>query len=440
MDKHTDHDTFDVFVSESALLIGYFGVYGISSDQPDVQMYLSGGFESVEGAIEAANSLIHRWRNEGIPIPVPEDDVVEYRKREDFQLGESYPLLTKENLVESVTTHINQWFVKLTKKTLLKGFLSYGNLIFYGTGLVIWIYWMDTTFTVPDLDLPIVGKSLSGKVLNRGLLATYYPIGLFLLYSASFFRMLNTNLSNDELRRKVLVLVKKHSWTLQDFAKLIAVSSNKGVNPWFSSLMRWLDSNDLNSLANLLKRTRNNTASDNVPESKVIGPNDSELIENLQRWVRSDFDQRCHNLLYLDRDKNFRPAYMCFDPVIYLMMNNRTIFRLYSYLKSHGYHVHEIDAPKDPYLVEKVMPFIFWFGVIFSGCLFGGTCLWSILIEHSSFGWTVLGAVTSLAVLVLPNWWNYRAIIGKRGFPSTEPIGAYTVGSYAVNKLSIVGW
>jgi hypothetical protein len=93
MDKHKDRETFDVFVSESALLNGYFGVYGISSDQPDLQLYLSGGFESVDGAIESANSLIHRMRNEGTPIPVPENCVVEYRKREAFQLGESFPLL-----------------------------------------------------------------------------------------------------------------------------------------------------------------------------------------------------------------------------------------------------------------------------------------------------------------------------------------------------------
>jgi hypothetical protein len=438
MGGKTLHEPFDVFVSESAVLSGYFGVYGISSDQPDIQMYLSGGFDSIEEAIESANSLIHRMRREGVPIPT--GYVVEYRKREDYQLAESYPLLTKDDLVESVTAHIKKWFVQLNKKTLLKGFLSYGNLILFGTAITIWIYWTDRTVTVPEIDLPIVGKRLSGKELNRSVLATYYPIGLFLLYSASFFRMLQINLSNDELRRKVLVLVKEHSWTLQEFAKLIAVSSNKGANPLFFSLLRWLSSNDLNSLTNLLKRTRKNSKNDNGSEPKTTEPDDSELEHNLRRWVRSDFDQRVHNLLYLDRDKHFRPAYLCFDPIIYLMMSNRTIFRLYSYLKSHGYHVHEIDAPQDPYQAEGFMPFGIWFAVVFSVGIFGGTCVWSILIDPSSFGWKVCGALFGLAALVFPNWWNYRAIIGRKGFPSTEPIGAYTIGPYAVNRLSLVGW
>ena len=56
------------------------------------------------------------------------------------------------------------------------------------------------------------------------------------------------------------------------------------------------------------------------------------------------------------------------------------------------------------------------------------------------FGWTVLGTVTTLVVLVLPKWWNYRTLLGSRGFPSAEPIGAYTVGSYGgMNRLSLVG-
>ncbi len=163
MDTHTSHETFDVFVSESALLNGYFGVYGISSDQPDLQMYLSGGFENVDDAIEAAHTLIHRSRSGGIPIPVPEDYVVEYRKREDFKLEERYPLLEKDDLVESVATHIKQWFVTLNKKTLLKTVLSYGNLMVFGTGLVIWIYWTNRSFTDLILTCRLVAKACPGK-------------------------------------------------------------------------------------------------------------------------------------------------------------------------------------------------------------------------------------------------------------------------------------
>ena len=441
MEKDINGETFNVFVSESALLNGYFGVYSVFPDQPNVQVYLAGGFKSIDDAIEKANSIIQNWRdNEDFPMPIPEDYIVEYRKREDFQLKESYPLLEKDNLIDSVTAHINQWFVKQNKKTLLKGLLSHGNLIFYGTFLVLWIYWKHSTFTVPDFELPLVGKSLSGIMLNRNLIATYYPIALFLLYSASFFKMLSRNVSYNKLRQKVLILVKEHSWTLVDFAKLTAASLNKSENSLFSSLIDWLHSNDPKSLTNLLKYVRKDTESDNGPESVAAASMDSELHDNLVRWSISDFDQRLHNLLYLDKETGFRPAYMCFDPIIYLMLNNRTIFRTYSYLKAHGYQTQGIDAPLDPYRVQRVIPSVFWLGAVFSVCLHGGTCLWSILIEHSSFGWTILGTLASVCALVLPQWWNYMGLIRKRGFPSTEPIGAYTVGSFAPNRLSLVGW
>lgn len=130
---------------------------------------------------------------------------------------------------------------------------------------------------------------------------------------------------------------------------------------------------------------------------------------------------------------------MSFDPIIYLISNNRTIYRLYSYLHTSGFEVHEMEAPIDPYQSQKVMPYVFWVGVLLTSILFGGTCLWSLLIEHSEIGWTILGVCASISVLVLPNWWNFMAIVKKRGFPSCEPIGAYTVG-LVTNRLSLVGW
>src|SRR5215470_1438790 len=112
-------ETFDVIVSESVLLNGRFGVYGVSSAEPGLQRYLSGGFESIDEAIQEANcNVLVRLRNAGLPIP--ENYAVQYRKRDDIELPETFPLLTKANLVKSVTEYINQWYAKLTKKKLLR--------------------------------------------------------------------------------------------------------------------------------------------------------------------------------------------------------------------------------------------------------------------------------------------------------------------------------
>jgi len=164
-----------------------------------------------------------------------------------------------------------------------------------------------------------------------------------------------------------------------------------------------------------------------------------EIQDKLERWIRSDFEQRMHNLIYLDKEKSFRSAFMCFDPIIYLISSNRTIFRLYSYLKSEGFPIQESNPPQDPYKVQHAITFAFRIGIVFTTLLFGGTFLWSILIAHSNFAWTSLSIILSLSVLILPNLWNYLATIRKWGYPSSEPIGAYIVG-FVPNKLSLIGW
>jgi hypothetical protein len=428
----------DIYVSDSVLLDGTFGVYGVCSDEPAVEIYLAGGFDSVDDATQKAASSISALRKQGGHIP--DDHVVTYRPRKEFVLPESYSLLKKEDLAEAISRHVNEWSSALTKKAFLRGLLSYGNVLFYGTLVILWIYWTMQTITVPHLEFPVVGNRFAGKVLDRRLAATYYPIALFVLYAASFFRMLSVNFSYNELRLKLLALVKNHGWTLRELAKDFQISSQKSMHPLFLGLMRWVQTNDPYSLSGLLTLAEGSGGNGRKPASEAIALDHTELARTLGRWIRTDFDQRFHNLLYLDKSKTFSPAFMCFDPVVYLMMNNRTTFRLFSYLKEHGYEMPRGDAPTDPYLMERVTPFVLWLGVGFSVFLFGGTSVWSLVIEHSSLGWTILRAAVSTVALVAANWWNVAAVRGRRGFPAAEPIGAYTVGRYGVNRLSLVGW
>jgi len=249
MKNKLSNETFEILVSESVLLNGLFGIYGISNEQPDLQIYISGGYKTIDEAIEAANSHLQNFRNEGIFFS--DNYIVEYKKRVDLNFENNYLLLGKDNLVDSINVHINRWFVTLDKKTLLKALFSYGNLIFYGTILTLWIYWKNGTFTVPNFEFPIIGKELSGQVLDRQIVATYYPLSLFLLYMASFFMMLKKNMTYNKLRQQVVVLMKKYSWSFLDLSKLIAIASDKGVDPVFSSLINWIQSNNPSSVMSI---------------------------------------------------------------------------------------------------------------------------------------------------------------------------------------------
>src|SRR5262245_41547648 len=245
-------ETIYIYVSESAFLPGYFGIFSRSSTEPELETCLAGGFESAEEAIQEANTMIVAKLSE-TELSFPQNGGVEYRKRVNLDLEKDFHFLNKQRLIDDITSHLNTWNVKISRKNIIRGLLSYGNMITFGTIITLFMFWTGTQVTVPGLDMPIVGKAFAGKVLDAGVAAAYYPLALLVIFSASFYATLQRNISNNELRLKFLVLVKKYGWTIRDLLEIITANFNKGVNPVFEQFIGWVASTDPNSIPNLLK-------------------------------------------------------------------------------------------------------------------------------------------------------------------------------------------
>lgn len=436
-----------VLISESLLQDGTFGVYIVPKDNLKVEYLLVGSLPSIEEAKAKVREAAAGFRHEGIT------DIgnIELRPRQRPQLAADVQLMAEKDLKDSIQSHIDSSLSGLSKSRLLKSVLSYGNLIFLFCCIAAWLFWTKHSFTVPKVDLPIVGNRLSGVSIKAAVLARYFPLALGVLFAASFLRVVRTNLGYDLLRKHILALVFQHGWRTLDFAKLVRNTMTKRGLGWMVNAIDELRDLDPASLVNLRKlgnaselrselvqvREVNKTKEEESPTTDVR----IELNRKLKVWLGSDFERRVHSLYFLDREKDYSPFVMCFDPFTYLVSLNRVTFRVYNFLVEHGVRVDRYNAPTDPYLVQRFAAPAFWLGVCVQVCFFGGLMVWSFFVAPKpTSALLTANVVATVLVLVIPNWWNYLAVIKSRGFPRPEPLGAYTVGPLTANHLSLVGY
>jgi len=429
-----------------------FGVYLIPDDNPAIEYHFIGGCRSVEEAKTRLQEIANRPASIfGAGFNAAE---VEFRERQKVATDNTLELLTEKELGESIREHYDRALGQMTKSKAIKAFLSYGNCIFLLTAVAIWLFWTHSSFTVPkSLDLPLVGNRLDGITLNRETVARYFPLALFALYLVKFGVLLRTNLENDLLRRKVLTLVIHHSWRVQQFAILltsIRKSMEKNGLGWLVNVSDWMHDLNPGSLGNLRQRSAVSTRNEveDAPSSTEPTPNANqamtgtvraELDQRLADWIPDEFDRRMHSLYFLDKEREYSRFAICFDPVLYVVSLNRIVFRVYEFLRGKGIPIDEINAPQDPYLVQRVVGPMVWILLAGHVLIFGGVMGWSFLVAGASSKLLLLANILAMAaVLIVPNVWNYLALVRRRGFPKMEPLGAYTVGPMTPNHLSLL--
>lgn len=450
MDSETDSGK--VIVSQTFLQTDKYGVYLIPDDNPAIEYHIIGGCSSIDYAKERIQEL--STQNTGLLGAGLDPATIEFRERPKAETDNMVQLLTVDELAESIRAHFDRSIAQLTKSTVIKVLLSYENSIFLLCVIAIWLFWTHGSFTVPKgIDLPLIGNRLDGIVLKGETVARYFPIALLALYFAKFLSMLRTNLEYDLLRRKLLVLVINHGWRLQQFVLLmvgVRKSAEKSGLGWLVNVSDWFHDLDPASLGNLRKQSAlatqeaaagqpslkpSNKISHQAPPSSV----QAELDKKLAEWVPNEFDRRVHHLYFLDKEKDYSRFAMCFDPVLYLTSLNRILFRVYEFLRDKGAPVDAMNAPTDPYLVQRVAGLAFWFSVSWHVVFLGGTMAWSLFVASTLPKLLFLANLLAMVlVLIVPNWWNYLAFVRHRGFPKMEPLGAYTVGSMSPNRLSLL--
>jgi hypothetical protein len=413
-------------VSEDILSDETFGAYLIPSDNKDVEMYFTGGHESPQAARGQARELFQRLGASKEEVARLE---LQYRKRQPPTVASIYHTLSLDQLKSAVSSHIDDSLRKLNKKEIFRSILSPENVMSIASLLSIWILWTGHSIKIPKVELPVLGSSLSGVVADQKVVAVWLVPTLFVLQLALFFDALKRNASYDLLRKQALALVIKCGWRSEDFAKLFAVQAEKSSMAWFVRIVEWLHDADPRSLTNLART--------GVASSKVEKIAD-DLGQKLRHDLSEEFNRRVHNLYYLEFEKDYGAFYISFDPLLYLISPNRVAYRMYTFLQEKGVRVDTANAPTDPYLVERISRPAFWIGVILRVLFVGGVGIWSLSLIKADHPMLWVNVAALVLMLFLPNWWNYRVVVKRVGYPRGEPLGAYTVGPLTPNRLSLV--
>lgn len=448
----TNNNNEQIIISNGILQKNDFGCYLVMEDNlSSVEYYLFSGCETLDEAKTKVAEIIENHPS----FPQLELDVetIEFRKRKPIELDNTMRLISEEDLKSSVaSSYIGEYNPEFSLATFLKDFFSYRRTISLLPWFALWLFWTNGSITIPkDIGLPFVGDRFGGTVINASILALYFPIVLLFLYIVVFIKLIKTNLQYDYVRRQILALVLLHEWRILDFIQLIQTQLTKSKLGWFINLVDGLVEKDPATLAGLLKQ-----ATTHIDESGVIKTrmpdidmdNSNEISDNVEielkqmiaKWLPSEFERRIHNLYYLDKENDYSKFFACFDPLSYIISHNRVQFRTYQFLREKGVKVDTINAPRDPYIMERVFVPSFWFGQILGLVSIGTPLIWSFFVVGYQLNVLfIVNIISAILVLLFPMWWNYQTLIKRRCFPKSEPLGAYAIGSMGlVNSFSVL--
>lgn len=119
-------------------------------------------------------------------------------------------------------------------------------------------------------------------------------------------------------------------------------------------------------------------------------------------------------------------SFISFDPLRYVLAENRLRKTVEDLLLSKGIPPHAWERPPDPYGRQTILWFLTW-ATAAALAVPLGISLW-FAFHLQSLGVFVLLAATSAFTVALLLYWNFHILKKKLGFPINEPIGAYVVG------------
>ena len=446
-------------MSESLLRDGTFGVYLVSKEEPSLEYLLFCGCQSPDEARTLAKGLLQKVPALAAAGRHPEH--IGFRVHLPAEMKSRLRLMSEQDVAGAINTHLKNCSEQLSRWNILKSLFSHQNAIMILMCIAIWLFWTKGSSSRPqDIHLPVFGFVLSVPTL-----AQYYPVAIFVLYALVFWHIRKTCLINDLLRKHILTLVLLHDWRILDFVRLLQAQFSTSGAGWLVNLVETFSDSDPGSVAGLRKQAgastghrnwapadlaeegrprvpgvqealnRNRAPADLAEEGRPRVPGVQEALNvNLARWTKEDFERRIHSLYFLDKEKDYGPSLIFFDPILYALSTNRVRYRPYVFLRSMGVPVDDINAPHDPSATEGFLLPVFVLSEVFRFCFIGGVMTWSFFVAAGTpLPLVLANLVATVLVLLVPFRWNYGALVQKRGFPKMEPLGAYTVGEVVPN-------
>lgn len=400
---------------------GPYAAYCSALSAGEIEIWLQGGFERAQDALEVA-------REAAVQALGPEHPPVRLRKRTlpapDKHLSEfGAPELSK-----SLEDALKRDAASPSWKAVRDGLFS-GSFILRVIFLVCFVSFVfDVSITVPKgLGIPFLGETIGGKTLGRSELASSLPAILVLALTTNVGVVVARNIAFDTKRRLLLQLALFHGWRREDFRKALAKQTFLGEGGWFARLVTRLFSGLLGKLLGFRAWRR--------PASTGQEDRIEQWSDELQRLVDAEFERRIHNLYWLERQRHYSPYMMCFDPLLYLLSLNRTRWALHDAAVRRGVDPLDLGLPDNPDGVDLRGP---WISIASTTFLVAFLAWAALLLPNPTAGALIQHGMLSLLYVVVVVGWFHLAVICRWGFPVAERLGAYTV-DVLPNRLSVPG-
>lgn len=404
---------------------GRYAVFASSPLNGDIEEWLIGGFDSQDAAEEVARGIVER---------VGAADVTLASRQ--LQPAEHDPRFTghaKEDLVESLEAQIAEKARLPSREAILASYVSPRFLfnIIYLVVIVEFIFGF--RITIPEgIDIPLIGGLVAGWSLDRPDVAFYLPFALLLLMIVMIPSLVERNLRNDRFRRLIVELAIFHRLRRVDVRKAIAKEATLGDSAWAMDGAQMLLNGPFGKILGVRAWREPAAAADGQALTELASAEEVEIA------LDDEYDRRIHNMYWLGRQKGYWPTLIVFDPLYYVISDNRVRWL---------FHERAIAAGVDPLALPLVSnpddpasAFRDGWSVLVIAALFSIPLVWGLfLIDGRSPAIVALYVLASLAFVGFYSIWILQAVVRRRGFPLRESVGAYTV-DVIPRKLSLPGY
>ncbi|WP_440951689.1 hypothetical protein [Methanococcoides sp. FTZ1] len=298
---HMNINTLIIYVRPGIFDDGTYGVYLSPKDNPDVEYQFRSQLKTIEEAISIANTIASTLKN---MVETP----IEVRKTREVRLSPKVSQLEPDDIAEKLQSHLEKQLEGFSKfkgiswvrdvPSMILSIISNPAIISI-CALIAFIF--SLSLEVPE-DFPVLGWILGGYELSSIEIAMWFPSAILIIIVLRYFQARSLAADNALVGDYVITLAVKHKWRRENFHSLFRNVETSESSGWIFTILEHFITkklqNDPDSLTGILAKHEKNT----------------EAQGHLERINLEDFERKIHSLIYLKKEKDYAPRYVCFSP------------------------------------------------------------------------------------------------------------------------------
>ncbi len=404
-------ERYSVVVRNSILQQSKWGVYLVPIAQPEFELMDSCGYASRDEASSVARNVSKKYRN--MRLIIAEDIIVDESPRQPH--GAYERVIGDEGTIKGyLETYLKDIFdqidklrvskMKLNPKELLAALVSSpAPLAVIG----ILVYYFGFEVKAPDWILSVLPTGMTNS--SQFIIAIPFLMCISAIHSV--FLLGSIGYQMDALRNYLLVLIFKYGWRLEQilepFVKELGKIEHSAISHFADSLLN----HDPDAYRNIM------SSGGEQGDSKV-----QEFHDLYKLLLANDFERRVHALLFLEKERWYKPKRISFNPWNFLVAyESRNLqFQIIKNVATRGGTSGDIAAASRQaaafrtvmYYLGALITFIILYGLI-------GFALYLGIFEAArlSLNWRVAASVCAFIALAIPFYRFYRVYVKCYGRP-----------------------